>query len=66
MGGLSDAVSEAELQHVFSLVGELVSVKFLPSRGCAFVQFKDPAAAKAAMTMLHKQVLAGSQIRISW
>ena len=48
-------MTEEELQNTFSLFGGLLSVKCLPSRGCAFVQFSNAAAAKAAMTMLQEQ-----------
>lgn len=58
VGGLSGQVTEQQLHSTLSLVGELASIKLLPSKGCAFVQFKDAAAAKAAITMLQKQVTA--------
>ena len=48
-------MTEEELQNTFSLFGALLSIKCLPSRGCAFVQFSNAAAAKAAMTMLQEQ-----------
>lgn len=66
VGGLTEAATEAELHQVFSLVGEVASIKLLPSRGCAFVQYRDPGSAKVAITMLQKQVVAGAPIRINW
>lgn len=66
VGGLTDKLTEEDLRGMFSLYGDLISVKCLASKGCAFVQYTSTAAAKAAMTMLQDQVVAGSPIRISW
>jgi len=56
VGGLTDAASEEDLWGMFGLFGDLVSVKCLAAKGCAFVQYQTAAAAKAAMTMLQDQV----------
>lgn len=50
-------MTEEDLRGMFSLYGDLISVKCLASKGCAFVQYTSTAAAKAAMTMLQDQVL---------
>ena len=56
VGGLTDKLTEEDLRGMFSLYGDLISVKCLASKGCAFVQYTSTAAAKAAMTMLQDQV----------
>lgn len=66
VGGLTDAASEEDLRAMFSLFGDLVSVKCLAAKGCAFVQYQTAAAAKAAMTMLQDQMIGGAPMRISW
>lgn len=56
VGGLDDSVTEEQLQSMFALFGELVSVKLLRNKKCAFVQFSKIADAKTAMSMLQDQV----------
>lgn len=63
VGGLTDKLTEEDLRGMFSLYGDLVSVKCLTAKGCAFVQYTNAAAAKAAMTMLQDQVSLISHIR---
>ena len=65
VGGLSDTVTEEQIRGMFALFGELISVKHLANRRCAFVQFSQASAAKAAMTVLQDQVLTDSGLLLT-
>jgi cold-inducible RNA-binding protein len=71
VGNLSYATTEAELSDLFETVGEVVSVNLITdrmterSRGFAFVEMADHAAAQEAINQLDGQVLDGRPIKVS-
>lgn len=71
MGNLSYDTTKAEIEELFSQVGELVDV-FLPNdretgrpRGFAFVQYAEQSMATAAIERFNGFELKGRQLRIN-
>lgn len=48
----AEIVTEAQLQQIFSQCGKIESVKVLPTRYCAFINYLTPEAAVSAITVL--------------
>jgi len=71
VGNLPFTVGEPELEEVFSQYGELASVKLITdretgrSRGFAFVEYTEEAAAQAAIEALNETEMDGRQIRVN-
>uniref|UniRef100_A0A8C4S5Z9 Uncharacterized LOC114652742 n=1 Tax=Erpetoichthys calabaricus TaxID=27687 RepID=A0A8C4S5Z9_ERPCA len=52
VGNVTNYISEIVLRKVFSSVGEIHSIRMLPSRRCAFVNYKESKAAELAIKTL--------------
>ncbi|XP_024538668.1 polyadenylate-binding protein RBP47B' isoform X6 [Selaginella moellendorffii] len=66
VGGLDLNITEEEVKQTFSQIGELVSVKIPPGKGCAFVQYAQRNSAEDALQRLHGTVIGQQAIRLSW
>ncbi|XP_046384330.1 uncharacterized protein LOC124154562 [Ischnura elegans] len=64
IGNISSAITEQNLCETFSEYGVVTSVRILPKKFCAFVNFQDPVSAGAAMKHLQRSVLGGERILI--
>jgi RNA recognition motif-containing protein len=71
VGNLAFHSTESELQECFATSGQVVSVSLITdretgrSRGFAFVEMADAAAAQKAITDLDGRVLEGRALRVS-
>ncbi|EGZ10705.1 hypothetical protein PHYSODRAFT_520170 [Phytophthora sojae] len=59
VGGLDPSTTEDELRARFGALGEIVSVKVPPGRGCGFVQYTSKEAAEVAITQMNGTVISG-------
>ncbi|CEG35834.1 nuclear acid binding [Plasmopara halstedii] len=66
VGGLDPGTSEEELRTRFGALGEIVSVKVPPGRGCGFVQYTTKEAAEAAISQMNGSVVGGVKVRCAW
>jgi len=70
VGNLSYSTTEASLSEAFSAFGEIASVNLITdrmtgrSRGFAFVEMADDAAAKSAIEGLNGKPLDGRNLRV--
>ena len=70
VGNLSYSTTEASLSEAFSAFGEIASVNLITdrmtgrSRGFAFVEMADDAAAKSAIEGLNGKPLDGRDLRV--
>ena len=71
VGNLSFDTSEAQLRELFSQHGEVVSAALVMDRetgrprGFGFVEFADPASAKAAIAALNGQNVGGRDLTVN-
>ncbi|KAG6965600.1 hypothetical protein JG688_00007129 [Phytophthora aleatoria] len=66
VGGLDPATTEDELRARFGALGEIVSVKVPPGRGCGFVQYTSKEAAEVAISQMNGTVISGVKVRCAW
>jgi len=66
VGCLDKSITDDDVLQAFSPYGELVSVKVLQGKGCAFVTYSNRASAEEAMRMLNGSQLGGNAMRLSW
>ncbi|KAJ8518028.1 hypothetical protein ON010_g18254 [Phytophthora cinnamomi] len=66
VGGLDPSTTEDELRARFGALGEIVSVKVPPGRGCGFVQYTTKEAAEVAITQMNGTVISGVKVRCAW
>ncbi|GMF38538.1 unnamed protein product [Phytophthora fragariaefolia] len=66
VGGLDPSTTEEELRARFGALGEIVSVKVPPGRGCGFVQYTLKEAAEVAITQMNGTVISGVKVRCAW
>ncbi|KAE8996415.1 hypothetical protein PR001_g18922 [Phytophthora rubi] len=66
VGGLDPSTTEDELRARFGALGEIVSVKVPPGRGCGFVQYTSKEAAEVAITQMNGTVVSGVKVRCAW
>ncbi|RLN57755.1 hypothetical protein BBJ29_005515 [Phytophthora kernoviae] len=66
VGGLDPSTTEEELRARFGGLGEIVSVKVPPGRGCGFVQYSSKEAAEVAITQMNGTVINGVKVRCAW
>ncbi|CAH0482778.1 unnamed protein product [Peronospora belbahrii] len=66
VGGLDPSTTEEELRARFGVLGEIVSVKVPPGRGCGFVQYTTKEAAEAAISQMNGTVVCGVKVRCAW
>lgn len=66
VGGLDPGTLEEELRTRFGALGEIVSVKVPPGRGCGFVQYTTKEAAEIAIAQMNGAVVGGVKVRCAW
>ncbi|CAJ1955638.1 unnamed protein product [Sphenostylis stenocarpa] len=66
VGNLDFNVSEEELKQNFLQIGEIVSVKIQPGKGCGFIQFGTRASAEEAIQKMQGKMIGQQVVRISW
>ncbi|TDH65950.1 uncharacterized protein CCR75_002647 [Bremia lactucae] len=66
VGGLDPSTTEEELRARFGALGEIVSVKVPPGRGCGFVQYTTKEAAEIAILQMNGSVVSGVKVRCAW
>ncbi|KAL4123924.1 hypothetical protein KRP22_011883 [Phytophthora ramorum] len=66
VGGLDPSTTEDELRARFGALGEIVSVKVPPGRGCGFVQYTSKEAAEVAISQMNGTVICGVKVRCAW
>ncbi|KAG2639360.1 polyadenylate-binding protein RBP45C-like isoform X1 [Panicum virgatum] len=66
VGCLDKSITDDDVLRAFSPYGELVSVKVLQGKGCAFVTYSNRASAEEAMRMLNGSQLGGNAMRLTW
>ncbi|XP_071441498.1 uncharacterized protein [Hetaerina americana] len=64
IGNISSGITEQNLFEMFSEYGVVSSVRILPKKFCAFVNFQDPVSAGVAMKNLQRTLLGGERILI--
>lgn len=66
VGGLDASTTDEDLRAHFGPVGEIVSVKVPPGRGCGFVQYASKDAAEVAIAQMNGTVINGAKVRCAW
>ncbi|KAG7382562.1 tRNA selenocysteine 1-associated protein 1 [Phytophthora pseudosyringae] len=66
VGGLDPSTTEDELRARFGALGEIVSVKVPPGRGCGFVQYTTKEAAEVAISQMNGTIISGVKVRCAW
>lgn len=67
VGGVTSAVTEADLRARFSPFGPVSSVRLVTQRGCAFITFIMRSAAEDAAKELHNNcTINGASLRLAW
>ncbi|XP_022098254.1 hsp70-Hsp90 organizing protein 1-like isoform X2 [Acanthaster planci] len=66
VGNLHSTVSEKQLRDMFGLYGEIESLRRLPDRFCAFINYKRPEEAARALETLQGVELGGSFLLIKF
>ncbi|CAH0485924.1 unnamed protein product [Peronospora farinosa] len=66
VGGLDPLTTEEELRSRFGVLGEIVSIKVPPGRGCGFVQYTSKEAAENAILQMNGTVVSGVKVRCAW
>ena len=62
VGNVNADITEEDLYSVFKRCGEIVSVKLLKAKSCAFVTYAQRDAAERAITYLHGKVGSNSKL----
>lgn len=67
IGGVTPAITEADLRDLFSKCEGLSHISRIPGRGFAFAEFKTRAAAELAIESTHGfHDVNGARVKISW
>ncbi|KAF1313518.1 Nuclear acid binding, partial [Globisporangium splendens] len=66
VGGLDPSTTEEELRARFGAIGDIVSVKVPPGRGCGFVQYTTKEAAEVAISQMNGTVIGSVKVRCAW
>ncbi|NXI61025.1 TTC31 protein, partial [Anseranas semipalmata] len=62
VGNVTSKITEKVLQNCFSRFGQIHSIRMLPGKRCAFINFKQKAAAEAAYVAMLDADLEGSRL----
>ena len=65
VGNVNSDVTEEDLSQVFRRCGDIVSIKLLRAKGCAFVTYAERSSAERAIVELHGKVAASHGCRVS-
>ncbi|VFQ95533.1 unnamed protein product [Cuscuta campestris] len=66
VGNLDPNVTEEELRQIFSQLGEIIYVKIVASKACAFVQFAARASAEEAIQRMSGTMIGQQIVRVYW
>ncbi|CCI43077.1 unnamed protein product [Albugo candida] len=66
IGGLDPSTTEDDLRARFGVIGEIMSVKVPPGRGCGFVQYVTKDAADVAINQMNGALINGVKVRCAW
>ncbi|XP_067012119.2 RNA polymerase II-associated protein 3 isoform X2 [Anabrus simplex] len=66
VGNITHEVTEKQLIELFSKYGVVLSVRLLPEKFCAFINFRDKSAPGPAMKNLQSYVLGGERLVIRY
>ena len=66
VGNVNADITEEDLYNVFRRCGDIVSVKLLKAKGCAFVTYAQRDAAERAITYLHGKVTFTRSISLAF
>ncbi|NXK51112.1 TTC31 protein, partial [Chauna torquata] len=64
VGNITSKITEKVLQNCFSRFGQIHSIRMLPGKHCAFINFKQKAAAEAAYVAMLDADLEGSRLAL--
>lgn len=65
-GNLDPSVSELEIRHLFSQYGEILQVKILPEKMCAFINYADQDSVRKAKNALNGYSLRARPLKIGY
>ncbi|GLG96911.1 Uncharacterized protein GBIM_03784 [Gryllus bimaculatus] len=66
VGNVSQEVTEKQLIEMFSKFGVVLSVRLLPEKYCAFINFRDKSSPGPAMKSLQNRELGGERLLIRY
>lgn len=66
VGNVNSDVTEEDISQVFRRCGDIVSIKLLRAKGCAFVTYAERSSAERAIVDLHGKVIKNCAIRLCW
>jgi len=66
VGNLDTTVDDLELRRIFSVYGQIASVKIPAGKACGFIQFMTRPAAEKAIADMNGQTIASHRVRCSW
>jgi len=66
LGSIHQDTTEEELRAEFSMFGIIESIKILPVKNCAFINFSDQNSAINAFNNSFGKVVHGNPIRVGW
>ena len=66
VGNVNSDVTEEDLSQVFRRCGDIVSIKLLRAKGCAFVTYAERSSAERAIVELHGKVASLGCCVSSW
>lgn len=67
VGGLTAQITEEDIKEQLSKYGDVMNVRIVYAKNCAFVTFGTRSAAEAAAAALHnKLIIKGVRCRILW
>nr|GMD73753.1 polyadenylate-binding protein RBP47B' [Ipomoea batatas] len=66
VGNLDPNVTEEELRQIFLQFGEIIYVKIVAAKACAFVQFAARASAEEAIQRMNGTVIGQQIVRVYW
>ena len=66
IGGVSPYASEEDIVNYFLPFGDISSVKMVPAKACAFIQFISHYSAEQAIENMNGFILGASKLKVSW
>lgn len=66
VGGIPAHIGEDELRGVFQPIGDIVSIKVPPNKGCGFIQFAYRGHAEMAIQQMNGCTIGGNRVRLNW
>lgn len=66
VGNLDPNVTEEELRQIFMQLGEIIYVKIVPTKACAFIQFAVRASAEEAIQRMSGAMIGQQIVRVYW